>query len=168
MNVSSSTLRRWDRSGRIQTTRTMGGHRRYMLPEEEQMNVEKKVVIYARVSTGKQRDDLERQVDRLHQHHPTAQIYRDVASGINWRRPGLRKMMQAAFDGEVSEIVIAHRDRLCRLGFELIEWVLHRHGCRITVLSSVNTTIEQELADDLMSIVQVFCCRKNGMRAKRK
>ena len=165
--VSVQTLRRWEREGKIQSSRTEGGHRRYETEEVVGEQKPRNVAVYARVSSSKQRDDLERQVDALKREYPNAQVFSDVASGINWKRNGLRKLLSSVFDGDIEEIVISHRDRLCRFAFPMLEWVVQQHNCKITVTDTSIQTTEEELADDLLSIVQIFCCRKNGQRSGR-
>jgi predicted site-specific integrase-resolvase len=168
--VSSGTLRRWADSGKIKSIRSPGGHRLFELPDDEL--VEEKVptrrpgdvVVYIRVSSGKQKDDLERQRAYMLDRRPGSRVVKDVASGINWKRPGLLSILDGAVDGTVKEVVVASRDRLSRLGFDILEWMLRRHGCALTVLQSVDQSPEDELSDDLLSIVQVFCCRRNGKR----
>ena len=168
--VSVQTLRRWEKEGKIQSIRTSGGHRRYFdtgRNDREGGLQTKLIAIYARVSTSKQKDDLERQITNLSSVCPNAQVFSDVASGINWKRNGLKKLLAGVFSGGIGEIVISHRDRLCRFAFPMLEWVVQQHGCKITVTDTTVQTTEEELADDLLSIVQIFCCRKNGQRRNK-
>lgn len=166
--VSVQTLRRWERQGKLQSSRTEGGHRRYNKIEVDDEKKLRHVAIYARVSSSKQQKDLQRQMDALKRKYPNAQVFSDVASGINWKRRGLRKLLSKVFAGEIEEIVIPHRDRLCRFAFPMLEWVVQQHDCKITVEDTSIQTTEEELADDLLSIVQIFCCRKNGQRSEIK
>jgi predicted site-specific integrase-resolvase len=161
--VTRETLRRWANDGKINFMRTPGGMRLYELPDATSV-AEKEKIIYARVSSAKQKDDLERQIAFLCKDRPGHKVVSDVGSGINWKRRGLQTILGAAADGKIDEVVVASRDRLCRFAFELVDGVLQRHGVRLIVLESADQSPEQELADDLMSIVQVFCCRWNGKR----
>lgn len=170
--VSSGTLRKWADDGKIDSIRTPGGHRLFRLPEskstkkteERSASEPGNVVVYVRVSSNKQKDDLERQKTYMLAQRPGSRVVKDVASGINWKRPGMLSLLDGAVDGTIKEVVVASRDRLSRLGFDILEWMLRRHGCKVTVLQSADQSPEEELSDDLLSIVQVFCCRRNGKR----
>jgi predicted site-specific integrase-resolvase len=125
--------------------------------------------LYARVSTKKQLDDVSRQIEFIRR--PEFFDYKlitDIASGINFKRKGLSTILDACLQNTIGDVVIAFKDRLCRFGYELIEQLVTKAGGRIIVLDKEhNKSDEQELSDDLLSIVQVFCCRKMGKRKHR-
>jgi predicted site-specific integrase-resolvase len=131
-------------------------------------------ILYSRVSSSKQKDDLERQKqylrDNLPNKYPRTNLndISDVGSGLNFKRQGLLQILGLVKEGEVSTIVVASRDRLARFGFELIEWLCKEFGTELLVLDTEDTTPETELGKDLMSIVQVYCCRWNGKRRYAK
>ena len=169
LGVSDGTLREWADTGKIKSFRTPGGQRRYEVSNlfrgpPPKPDVPKRGVVYARVSSGKQRDDLDRQVAFLRVKYPDHIVITDVASGINWKRKGLKTVLELADKGDINEVVVAARDRLCRFAFELVEHVLSMRDVQVTVLDSPELSPEQELSDDLLSIVQIFCCRRNGKR----
>ena len=168
LGVTDATLRGWADTGKIKSFRTPGGQRRYkiseMLKEPTAITKPKNGIVYARVSSGKQRDDLDRQIAFLRIKYPDHIVITDVASGINWKRKGLKTILELANKGDIYEVVVAARDRLCRFAFELVEHILSIHNVRITVLDAGECSPEQELSDDLLSIVQIFCCRRNGKR----
>ena len=171
LGVTDGTLRDWADTGKIDFIRTPGGQRRYKIAEifekpkpEVPAEKPKKGIVYARVSSGKQRDDLDRQIAFLRVKYPDHIVITDIASGINWKRKGLKTILDLAHKGDIFEVVVAARDRLCRFAFELLEHVLSMSGVCLTVLNANEMSPEQELSDDLLSIVQIFCCRRNGSR----
>ena len=122
--------------------------------------------VYARVSTRKQAPDLERQLASLRVAHPDATVFSDIASGLNFKRKGLRGLFELAFDGRLRRVHVAHRDRLCRFAFDLVEYVLNKHGATIVVDSNATPlSDEQELAEDVLSIVTVFGAQLHGKRS---
>lgn len=166
--VSTTQLRLWADTGKIPSVRSPGGVRLYKMPAEVESRTPKTTLLYARVSSAKQRRDLKRQRDYLLERYPDAEVVTDIGSGINWKRPGLLSILERAHAGCVAEVVVASRDRLCRFAFELLEHTLGMFGTRITVVDQQDQSPEQELSDDLLSIVQVFCCRRNGQRRYSK
>ena len=125
--VSTETLRLWESTGKLKSIKTKGGHRRYILsdPVPKTETHEKRKVIYARVSSSKQRNDLERQVELLLFKYPTYEVVRDVGSGIGFKRRGFVSLLESVLRNEVQTIVVAHKDRLCRFGFDLLHLIGH-------------------------------------------
>lgn len=122
--------------------------------------------VYARVSTRKQAPDLERQLATLRVAHPDATIFSDIANGLNFKRRGLRDLFKLAFAGRLRRVHVAHKDRLCRFAFDLVEYVLNQHGA--TIVGDANSSPasdEKELAEDVLSIVTVFGARLHGKRS---
>lgn len=169
LGVTVPTLRRWERDGRIQSTRTIGNHRRFSYPSPLISSLDaRKRYIYCRVSSPKQKDDLERQKQSLLQAYPDHEIISDVGSGLNFRRKGLLRMVDFIMQGGVEQIVVSHRDRLCRFAFELFEWICQKHDTILLVHHHEIRSAEQELSEDLLAIVHVFSCRHHGMRRYRQ
>jgi putative resolvase len=169
--ISSITLRRWDEKGKIKSFRTPTNLRMFRIKDlESVLNInrdetEKQKVIYTRVSSNKQKDDLTRQIKFIQKQFPSHTIISDVGSGINYSRKGLQTILELAMSNKLSEVVVAHKDRLTRFGFELIEFVIKYNGGKIIVLDEKkHKSTEQELADDLLNIIHVFNCRKMGRR----
>jgi predicted site-specific integrase-resolvase len=126
--------------------------------------------IYARVSTRKQQEHLNRQVAALRAAHPgVRRVFTDVCSGINFQRRGLAALLDLAFADRLRTVHVAHRDGLCRFAFDLIEDVLRRCGVHVQVEShdAATSTPEGELAVDMhrISIVTVFAARVFGARS---
>lgn len=124
--------------------------------------------IYARVSTRKQKPYLDNQVEELKSKYPDHQVFTDVCSGINFRRKGLKALLELAFAGRVRVVRVAHRDRLYRFAYDLLEWLFQKHGAKIIVEADDADTPERELADDVLSIITVFGARLYGSRSKRR
>jgi len=170
------TLRNWDKSGKLKPNHTgANGYRYYSHDQLKEVlgiaDVPKKVVGYCRVSSNKQKDDLQRQVDNMEKYLSSLgveyQIITDIGSGINYNKKGLRQLLRMINNKEISKIVVLYKDRLLRFGFELVEYMANINGCEIDVLDSTDKTEEQELVEDLIQIVTVFSCRLQGKRANK-
>jgi len=172
--VSNSSLKRWNNEGKLKAIRTNGGHRMYSESEINKFfNIKEKkkarrFICYARVSSQKQKGDLERQASDLREEYPTYEIIKDIGSGINWKRKGFTKMVDSVLKGDIEEIVVTHKDRLCRIGFELMEQICKAFNTEIVVLNNVSEEKDGDLAEDLLSIVTIFTARHHGRRASQK
>jgi predicted site-specific integrase-resolvase len=172
--ISISTLRRWDKEGKIDTYRTPGNQRRYCTElrtknSNRDIDVEQKQKIcYCRVSSPSQKNDLQRQKEYLKSKYPNYRIIEDIGSGINWKRGGLKTILELAMQNKLQTVVVAHRDRLCRFAFELVQWILEQNNVELVVLDETVHSSEQELAQDLLSIIHVFSCRQMGQRRYKK
>ena len=167
LGVSKETLRRWEVNGNIQATKTAKGHRRYLYNEETfntPSRQSKGKYIYARVSSHKQQGDLERQISLLQKQYPKHTVLSDIGSGINFKRKSLLNLLELLFQGKVSEVVVAHRDRLSRFGYELFDFIFKQHGAILTVIDNTEVSPESELSQDLISIITVFSARYYGSR----
>jgi len=173
LNVHADTLRKWGDNGKLEMRRPdgPGSHRRYNVRKffENAEPRPKRNFIYARVSSRQQKDDLERQIEFLREKFPDYELVKDIGSGLNFKRVGLRRILDSAVKGEVGKVVVTYRDRLCRFGFELIEYMVNTYSKgEIVVLSESDTSKEKELIDDLLSIITVFSARSNGLRKYKK
>lgn len=160
--VCGNTLRAWADAGKIETIRTPAGQRLYRIGSLT--SSDRRKVCYARVSSARQRDDLAAQVVFLQGRFPTHEVITDVGSGLNWKRKGFNALLDSVMSGEVGELVVAHKDRLCRFGFELFARVAERHNTKLVVLNDAAGSPTEELVSDLVSIIHVFSCRIYGMR----
>jgi putative resolvase len=170
-SVSTDTLRRWAKSGKIQFQKTKGGHRRYYIPDDEDSECETtgtSLIIYARVSSSKQKTELQNQIDFLAKKYPDHEIIQDIGSGINYNRKGFNTILERLFDGDIEEVVVASRDRFTRFGFELFETIFNRFNARLIADRELEEiSDEQELAEDIMSVITVFTARYYGRRRYR-
>lgn len=171
LGVSIDTLRSWDKQDKIATIRTPTGFRRYSKKDIYRIlgrtipTKEKQKIAYCRVSSKHQEDDLNRQQEYFRSNHPDYKIISDIGSGINWKRKGLNAILDAAIEGDIDTVMVAHRDRLCRFAFELIQNIITKAGGKLIVLDSDEHQSEnQELAEDILSIIHVYSCRANGKR----
>lgn len=171
LGVTTQTLRNWGDSGKINIIRAPSGVRLYDRKDVQNLlsdgitAFEKKKIAYCRVSSKKQMDDLERQKDFFRYNYPNHILVADIGPGINWKRKGLKTILEQALCGDISEIVVAHRDRLCRFAFELLEWILAERGVKLIVLDrEVEQSDDKELADDILSIIHVYSCKRMGRR----
>ena len=163
--VCLHTLRRWEKDGIITAIRTPSGQRRYLINSYAGRNTtNQRTILYARVSSRSQKADLDRQIAKLLELYPSAELITDIASGLNFKRKGLQSILEAVRTGHVGSIIVAHKDRLARFGFELIEWLCQLDGTKIVVLNQDNLSPEPEMVEDILAIVHVFSCRLYGLR----
>ena len=167
--ISKNTLRSWADSNKVVYKRTPSNQRVYFISTNinQSENIQpttKQNVIYCRVSSSKQKDDLERQCLFLSSRYPNYKIIKDIGSGLNYKRKGLLKLLEMSNKQQLNEVIISSKDRLCRFGFELIEWQLLQNHSKIVVLDQTNKTSEQQFTEDILAILQVFACRWNGKR----
>ena len=169
------TLRNWDNKGTLKPHHITAGGTRYY--SQEQLNhflglkskdkLNKKTIGYCRVSSHKQKDDLERQIENVKTYMYAKgyqfEIISDIGSGINYNKKGLNMITNS----EVDKIVVLYKDRLIRFGYELIENLCDKYGTTIEIIDNTEKTEEQELVEDLIQIVTVFSCRLQGKRANK-
>jgi len=161
--VHPNTLRKWADEGKIKAIRTPAKQRLFDLSSLNG-GAARRHILYCRVSSSSQRDDMRRQSAELVERFPDHELVEDTGSGLNWKRKGFNAVLDAILSGVVEEVVVAHKDRLCRFGFELLQRVAGHHHCRIVVLGDAQLSPEAELVNDLISIIHVFSCRVHGMR----
>ena len=181
LGVTAQTLRNWDKEGKLKPAYVKSNGYRYYSEDsilaytsDKRKNKKKlNVVGYARVSSKKQSDDLERQVNNLKSYldskYDEYEIISDFGSGINYTKPGLKKLIEKINRKEIDLIVVLYKDRLLRFGFELIEYFASLNDVKIEVLDKIDKNQDQELVEDLVQIVTVFSCKIQGKRkAKTK
>ncbi len=162
LGVSVSTLRRWEAEGKITPARTAGGQRRYdmatLRPENARApEAPRRTLAYARVSSHDQKADLERQKQVLEAYCAaqgwTYEVLTDLGSGMNYRKKGLQKLLDAIIAGNVGRLVINHKDRLLRFGAELVFAICEIKQVEVVILNrGEDTTFEEDLAKDVLEI----------------
>lgn len=173
------TLRNWDKNGTLKPSHITSGGTRYYSQEQlnhflglkSKTNMDKKIIGYCRVSSHKQKDDLERQIENVRAYMYAEgyqfEIISDIGSGINYNKKGLNQLIDMITNSEVDKIVVLYKDRLIRFGYELIENICEKYGTKIEVIDNTEKTEEQELVEDLIQIVTVFSCRLQGKKANQ-
>ena len=177
--ISISTLRRWDKENIYKPTFVTEGGTRYYSEDQlntiisgsSEINKSKKIIGYCRVSSQKQKDDLERQVDNVKTYMLAKgyqfEIITDIGSGIDYNNKGLNKLLDMVSNNQVDKIVIMYKDRLVRFGYELLENICTKHNTTIEIIDNTEKTEEQELVEDLIQIITLFSCRLQGKRAHK-
>ena len=130
----------------------------------------KENICYCRVSSQKQKEDLDRQINLMKQLYPSHRIISDIGSGLNFKRKGLQELINMAIKNQLDEIVVAYKDRLARFGFELIENIVKTHSNgKIKILNkSEEKTPSEELTEDIIAIMNVYVAKVNGLRKYEK
>ena len=175
LGVHQRTLYQWEEKGWINTIRTKGGKRLYDVgtymkqqkdEQEEEQEESKLKICYVRVSSAGQKDDLNRQIKYMKKKYPNHEIIQDISSGINMNRRGLNKILDKAIEGKIGEVVVAHKDRLTRFGYALIERIIKKYsGGKIIILDKTEKREpKEEMVEDVLQIMNVFVAKMNGMR----
>ena len=178
LGVTAQTLRNWDKEGKLKPSYIKSNGYRYYsedsilsYTQERKTKKDLNVIGYARVSSNKQSDDLDRQVNNLKLYldnkYQTYEIITDIGSGINYTKKGLQLLIEKINKKEVDIIVVLYKDRLLRFGFELVEYFASLNNVKIEVLDKKDKTEEQELTEDLIQIITVFSCKLQGKRKSK-
>lgn len=186
LGVTTKTVRNYDKDGKIKTCRTEGNHR--MIAKEDliafldskglivnNINDSKRDIIYARVSSHDQKKggDLDRQamylIDRI-DNLINPLILKEVGSGLNDKRPQLQKLLKMVCNYEVRNIYITYKDRLTRFGYHYLETMFLAHNVKIIVVKDekAEKSVQEELVEDMMSLIASFSGKLYGMRSKKK
>ena len=176
---TNQTLRNWDKDGTLKPHHVSESGYRYYSQEQlnhflglkQEVQLNKKTIGYCRVSSNKQKDDLERQIENVKTYMYAKgyqfEIISDIGSEINYNKKGLNELIDMVTNSEVEKIVVLHKDRLIRFGYELIENICNKYGTTIEIIDNTEKTEEQELVEDMIQIVTVFSERLQGKRANK-
>lgn len=175
---SVQTLQRWDRKNilkahRSKTNRRYYTHNQYLEYIGQKATPDKKNIVYYRVSSNGQKKDLDNQKKALEQFCvaqglTVAKWLFDIGSGLNYTRKSFLTLMEMVERGEVYQIIIAHKDRLVRFGFEWFEKFCINHGTKIIIMNQESLSPEEEMTQDLLSIIHCFSSRLYGLRKYKK
>ena len=135
LGLHPQTLRNYAKQGKITHYRNSAGQRLYDVDAYLRGASRPTIVCYCRVSSAKQRGDLNRQVTQMRELYPDAAVVTDIAGGLNWQRRGLLSILERLHRGDKLDVVVAQRDRLARFGFELIEWLVQENGGSVLILN---------------------------------
>lgn len=177
LGVSAQTLRNWDANGKLHPHHTSSnGYRYYSHEQLSQVmninpNIDRKIIGYCRVSSNKQKDDLQRQIENMRMYLISQgkpfEIISDIGSGINYKKKGLKELIKLITQNKVEKVVVLYKDRLLRFGFELIEYIASLYNCEIEIIDNTEKSEQQELVEDLVQIITVFNCKLQGKRANK-
>jgi len=177
LGVSVTTLRRWEKEGKLTSERTPAGHRRYNLSKIKPgllrtEDVSIKTIAYARVSSHDQKADLERQKQVLELYCArqgwTYEVIADLGSGMNYHKKGLKRLLNDVLSDKIGRLVISHKDRLLRFGAELVFTICAAKNVEVVILNQgEDTTFEEDLAKDVLEIITVFSARLYGSRSRK-
>ena len=174
LGVSVQALRNWEVEGKIMPShRTPGGQRMSDLAELLGVNdLTYPTLAYARVSSSDQKKDLERQHAVLEafcdKNGWQAEIIRDLGSGMNYNNQGLGRLLELMVHGQMSRLVITHKDRLLRFGAEIVFRICELKGIEVVIINkSKQPSFEEELTRDVMEIMTVFCAKLYGRRSHK-
>jgi predicted site-specific integrase-resolvase len=179
LNVSVITLQRWDNDGKLKAFRTPTNRRYYTYEQYlEYTGIHKetdsrKIVIYTRVSTSNQKDDLKNQVEFLRQYANAKgiivdEVIEDYGSGLNYNRKKWNRLIDSCMTNEISTIIITHKDRFIRFGYDWFESFLAKFNVEIIVVNNESLSPQEELVQDIISILHIFSCRIYGLRKYKK
>ena len=179
IGVSVKTLQRWDREGILEANRTPTDRRYYTYDQYLQFkgiktqNDIRQVVIYARVSTKNQKDDLQNQVSFLRQFCNARgiivdQCMEEYGSGLNYNRKKWNKLLDEVMEQKIKTIIITHKDRFIRFGYDWFEKFCMKFHTTIVIVNNEELSPQEELVQDIVSILPVFSSRLYGLRKYKK
>ena len=170
-NISPQYLYALKKNGKVKTKPFLGSQVLILDPESD--DSDKSVCIYARVSTSKQKTDLENQIKFLRQYLVSKglnpeYVYSDIASGMNEDRKGLNEMMSDIISGKISKVVISHKDRLTRFGFGYLKTIFSKYNTEIEIVNLEDEkSFQDELSEDLIAIIHQFSMKFYGKRKNK-
>ena len=134
------------------------------------INQIRRKICYCRVSSSKQKEDLNRQIEQMTKKYPEYELIKDIGSGLNMNKEGLNKIIDYAIKGEIEILVISYKDRLVRFGYEMIERLIKEYSNGVIRVENAKEeeTPMVELSKDIVSIMNVYVAKMNGLRKYKK
>lgn len=177
--LCAMTIQRYAKSGKIDSIVFPSGRKHYdistLIPESVNKKlIENKIikrnVCYCRVSTYGQKKNLENQIKYMKEKYPDYEIISDVGSGINFKRRGIKKLIKYAIAGELEILVVAYKDRLCRIGYDLLEHIMTTYSDTKIIIDTdkEEETVNDEMSKDIIEIITVYSAKIHGMRNYKK
>lgn len=173
VNRSVQTVRRWESEGKLVAKRLPSGQRYFDESDVRALlggkPIKRVIVVYCRVSSNGQKNDLASQVSAMETFClagaiPVDEWIQEIGGGMNFKRKQFLDLVGRIQRGEIQKLIVAHKDRLMRFGFELFQHIATENGCEIVVANQEALSPQQEMVEDLMAIVHTFSCRLYGMR----
>ena len=179
LGVSVKTLQRWDRENILKANRTPTDRRYYTYEQYLEFkginsaDSDRKTVIYTRVSTNEQKDDLKNQMEFLLNFTSSKGIIvdetiKDIGSGLNYNRKKWNKLIEECMENKIDTIIVTHKDRFIRFGYDWFERFLSKFNVKIIVVNNEFLSPQEELVQDIISILHVFSCRIYELRKYKK
>lgn len=176
-DVTPQTIVKWANNGSIKSITSAKGSKRYWIDatgvDTQTINTPKAIYGYARVSAPKQKEDLQRQIEFIHDKYPNAHILSEIGSSLTWGRPVFLRLVDKIMLGQVETLVVTHKDRLSRFNFEPIQWICKKHNVNIIVIGDEKNPCddmspESELIEDMLAITHSFSSKLYGRRRRKK
>lgn len=175
IGISVKTLQRWDNDNKLKAYRTPTNRRYYTYEQylkytgKTDVNDKRKIVIYTRISTSNQKEDLKNQVEFLRQYANAKgiivdEVIEDYGSGLNYNRKKWNKLIDECMENKVKTIIISHKDRFIRFGYDWFERFLSKFEVSFIIVNNESLSPQEELVQDIISILHIFSCRIYGLR----
>lgn len=173
-------LQSLDRAGVLVAHRTDTNRRYYLQSEldkflrsEPTKSDTRHIIAYCRVSSSNQRPDLKNQRSVIEEYciargYSDVEYIDEVGGGLNFHRKAFCRILDDIMNRRVSKLIVAHKDRLCRFGFDMVQYIAEQNDVRIEVLNTEKMSPEKEIVTDLMTIIHCFSSRLYGLRNYRK
>jgi predicted site-specific integrase-resolvase len=180
LNRTVTCLQQWDRKGKLKANRTKTNRRYYTIQQlneflniKQQVKINQKIIAYCRVSSNNQKNDLKNQRKIIEQFCTASglanvEFIEEIGGGLNFKRKHFYQIIQDIVSRKISKLILAHKDRFCRFGFDLIEQLCSDYGCELVLINNQSLSPEQEMVQDLMTIVHCFSSRLYGLRNYKK